>query len=122
MPSAKMYNPKLIKLAQSLRRRMTPQERHLWYDALKDCEFKFRRQQVIGNYIADFYCAKAKLVVELDGRGHSLPDRESYDFERDLYFESLGIKVLRFKNSAINENFSQICDIIYSELLERAKQ
>ena len=66
----KTYNPQLTPLAQKLRREMTKEERHLWYDFLKDLPATFNRQKVIGNYIADFYCASSKLVIELDGSQH----------------------------------------------------
>ena len=69
-------NKKLINIARTLRKNQTKEEKHLWYDFLSNYNIKFRRQQVIGSYVADFYCDKIKLVVELDGFGHSLKNKK----------------------------------------------
>ncbi len=102
-------NPKLKHNAQNLRKAMTKEERHLWYDFLKNLNVTIHRQKVIGNYIADFYCASKKLVIELDG-GHHYDDKEIiYDNERTAYFKSIGISVIRYTNTEINKNFEQVC-------------
>ena len=75
----KPYNHANIPLAKELRKNMTPWERKLWYDFLRNYPIRFQRQKAIGNYIADFYYAKARLIIELDGGGHYTEDR----FEKD---------------------------------------
>ena len=102
--------------ARTLRRSMTKEERHLWYDFLRYCTPRFRRQEIIGNYIADFFCHKAKLVVELDGSQHMEPHIVAYDAQRTIYFQSTGITVLRFFNSDISTNFEGVCQTILTSL------
>lgn len=99
----------LLKNAKNLRKNMTKEERHLWYDFLNSYEVRFRRQQIIGNYIVDFYCDKVKLVVELDGSQHFEKDGQEYDLTRTEYLNSLGITVIRFSNLEISRNFEGIC-------------
>jgi len=91
---------------------MTPEERHLWYDFLKAYPVQFNRQKVIGNYIIDFYCDQAKLVVELDGSQHYERQGQEYDVERTAFLESLGLKVLRFTNIDVQRNFQGVCEEI----------
>ena len=93
---------------------MTEEERKLWYLFLKDFPIRFLRQKVIGNYIVDFYCAQAKLVIELDGSQHYEEKGECQDKERDEYLNALGVKVLRFSNYELNKNFQIICEHIYN--------
>ena len=95
---------------------MTPQERHLWYDFLRSHEMKFYRQRPIGQYIADFYCSKAKLVVELDGSQHFMPEGILHDAARTEAIHKYGVRVLRFSNADINENFSGVCEYINAVL------
>ena len=109
-------NQKNLSRARSLRRNMTPQERHLWYDFLRFCRPRFRRQELIGSYIADFFCYEAKLVVEIDGSQHFSPETVAYDNGRTAYFRSLGIRVLRVDNGQVNRNFSGVCTYILSEM------
>ena len=107
-------NPKLTGRAQQLRKNMTREERHLWYDFLKQLPVTFNRQKVIGRYIVDFYCAEAKLVIELDGSQHFEDAGAEADRERDEYLKSMGLMVLRYPNSAIWGNFAGVCeDILY---------
>ncbi len=105
-------NGKLTKLSQTLRKNMTRQERKLWYDFLSAYPVRFRRQVVIGNYIVDFYCHQAKLVVELDGSQHYSVDGQLSDENRTAYLQSLGLQVLRFSNLDINENLQGVCQRI----------
>ena len=105
-------NPKLTPFAQKLRREMTKEERHLWYDFLKDLPVTFHRQKVIGNYIADFYCASSKLIIELDGSQHYEDKGIQSDKKRDAYFSTLGIRVLRYSNEDIKRNFNGVCEDI----------
>ena len=102
-------NDKLTSLSKALRRNMTPEEKHLWYDFLRKMPFRFRRQEIIGNYIADFYCHRAKVVVELDGTQHYTAEGLAADQMRTGYMETVGIFVLRFTNAQIQENFRGVC-------------
>ncbi len=105
-------NPNLKHYAQKNRRNMTKEENLLWYQFLKYYPLRFRRQYVIGNYITDFYCHKAKLVVELDGSQHYNPKEQEKDAARTQYLESLGISVLRFSNSDVLQRFHSVCEMI----------
>ena len=102
-------NPKLTKNSQTLRKNMTKEERHLWYDFLKGQAVIFNRQKVIGDYIVDFYCASAKLVIELDGSQHYEEKGIANDIERDKYLNGLGLTVLRYSNYDVNTNFEGVC-------------
>ena len=95
---------------------MTPQERHLWYDYLKTCPAQFRRQKQFGPYIVDFYCASARLVIELDGSQHYEEDAVAADRERDDYLASLGLQVLRYSNADIDRSFDAVCEDIHKHL------
>ena len=88
---------------------MTKEEKHLWYDFLCNYPVRFRRQEIIGNYVADFYCDKAKLVVELDGSQHYAQEGLRDDAVRTTYFRDLGIDVIRFSNLDIKRNFEGVC-------------
>ena len=91
---------------------MTKEERHLWYDFLKLQPITFNRQKVIGKYIADFYCAEKKLIIELDGSQHYMDEGQQADKERDMYFTSLGLTVLRYSNRQIHTQFDRVCNDI----------
>ncbi len=106
------YNEQLIPRAKQLRKDMTKEERRLWYDYLRAYPVKFSRQKVMGNYIVDFYCAEAKLVIELDGSQHYEPDAAKKDAERTAFLEQYGLRVLRFANNEVNENFRGVCEYI----------
>ena len=105
-------NPNLKPYAQKLRREMTKEERHLWYDYLKSLPVTVKRQKVIGPYIVDFYIAEAKLVIELDGSQHFEEEGIAADQERDRYLSELGLRVLRYSNLDINRNFRGVCEDI----------
>ena len=105
-------NRDLISNARSLRREMTKEERHLWYDYLRCYPVKFRRQAVMGIYIVDFYCAQAKLVIELDGSQHFEPQNQYADRVRTKYLEKFGVTVLRVANNEITRNFRGVCEYI----------
>ena len=98
---------------------MTPWERKLWYCYLNKYPVRFQRQKPIGNYIADFYCAKASLIVELDGGGHYYPNMEMKDAERTIQLERYGLKVIRFCNRDVDENFRGVCEAIDKEVSSR---
>ena len=114
----KTKNEKLTPYAQKLRREMTDEENHLYYDFLKKLPVTVNRQKVIGYYIADFYIACAKLVIELDGMQHY--ENKDYDERRDKYLSDLGIKVLRYSNVIFNEKFEGVCRDIVNNINERS--
>ena len=116
------HNKQLVPLARQLRREMTMEERRLWYDFLRTYPVRFLRQRVIGNYIADFYCAQAKLVIELDGSQHYEADAAQKDAERTAFLEQYGLRVLRFANNEVNENFSGVCEYIDLAVKQTAGQ
>ena len=106
------YDKKNVPLARQLRKNMTPWENKLWYQFLRTYTPRFQRQKPIGSYIADFYCAKARLIVELDGSGHYTPDRQQADAHRTEFFAKNQISVLRFTNLDIDRRFDGICQTI----------
>ena len=108
------YNKDLIGFAKSLRKDMTKEERHLWYDFLRNYPVKFYRQKVLGKYIADFYCSKAKLVIELDGSQHFEETGLEKDRERDEFLKEYDLQVIRIPNNEVNQNFSGVCEYIDS--------
>ncbi len=105
-------NPGLVNYARNLRRNMTKEEKHLWYDFLSTHQLKFTRQKVLGRYIADFYCAAVKLVIEVDGIQHATRDALAHDSERTDFLSGFGVTVLRIPNEAINNRFTEICNHI----------
>lgn len=105
------HNKQLVPLAKQLRKEMTKEERHLWYDFLRGYPIRFSRQKVLGKYIADFYSAKAKLVIELDGSQHYENDNMQ-KILRGRIFEKYGLTVIRIPNNEINENFQGVCEYI----------
>lgn len=111
------YNPKLTDRAKDFRKNMTLAEEKLWTQFLKNYKYRFRAQKQIDNYIADFYCAKLKLIIEIDGKIHNEIDKVEYDLERTKVFESYGLKVIRFKNDDIINNFTNVCRIIKNYVL-----
>jgi very-short-patch-repair endonuclease len=102
------YRHDLTARARELRRDMTDQERRLWYGWLRKLPFRFQRQKPIGNYIADFYCHKAKLVVEIDGWRHFTEDGLDYDEKRTAYFETRGLKVVRYRGAAVDADIEAV--------------
>ena len=108
----KKYNKANITLAKTLRNNMTPWERKLWYEFLRNYPIRFQRQKAIGNFIADFYCAKARLVIELDGGGHYTSEQAEKDKNRTKELENMNLTVLRICNLDIDRNFSGVCEYI----------
>ena len=106
------HNPQIVPTAKMLRKNMTKEERHLWYDFLRDYPIKFTRQKVLGKYIVDFYCAQAKLVIELDGSQHYEPKNIQTDNERTEYLKEYDLQVLRIPNNEITSNFYGVCEYI----------
>ena len=106
------YNRTLVSFAKNLRKEMTKEERHLWYDCLRTHPARFVRQKVLGKYIADFYSARAKLVIELDGSQHYEEQMAKEDAERTAFLEEYGLTVIRIPNHEINKNFRGVCEFI----------
>ena len=98
---------------------MTKQEKHLWYDFLCDYPVKIYRQRIIDNFIVDFYCHKAKLVIEIDGSQHYTPDGKDYDKFRSEILRQRGLYVLRFTNMDVDKNFEGVCYMIDRVVKER---
>ena len=101
---------------------MTDAERKLWYEFLNSYPLRFRRQVTVGTYILDFYCAKAKLAVELDGAQHFTAEGKSHDAKRTLHLESVGIHVIRYKNQDVLNNFGSVCRDIHQTVNHRIAQ
>ena len=102
------YNKKLTSTARNLRKNMTPEEKHLWYDFLKKLPYSVKRQHNIENYIVDFYIAEKKIVIELDGNQHGLPEHYEADKKRDQRLAEWNITVLRYSNDTIRNNFNGV--------------
>ena len=106
------HNKTIVPTAKMLRKNMTREEKHLWFDFLRTYAVRFSRQKVLGKYIADFYCAEAKLVIELDGSQHFTEDGKQYDEERTRFLEGYGLKVVRIPNGEVGRNFRGVCEYI----------
>lgn len=106
------YNGDLIKTARALRKNATPWEKELWYFFLKDYPVRFQRQKVIDNYIVDFFCAKVKLAIELDGGCHYSEKGKKNDSLRDEKLKASGVRIIRFSNLEVDKNFSGVCTVI----------
>ena len=115
------HTPSLTPNARTLRKNMTKEERHLWYDFLRDYPVRFLRQKVIDRYIADFYCSEAKLIIELDGSQHCEPQALEYDRMRTEYLQKQGFLVLRFSNSDVMTQFRAVCETIDTAVKNRVQ-
>ena len=116
------HNSEIVPFAKELRKNMTKEERHLWYDFLKTYPVRFLRQKVLGRYIADFYCAKANVVIELDGSQHYEDEDLVNDKKRTEYLEQYGIKVIRISNLDVLENFEGVCMYIDNAVKQSLSQ
>ena len=116
------HNKQLVPFAKQLRKEMTKEERHLWYDYLRTYSIRFSRQKVLGKYIADFYCAEAKLVIELDGSQHFENRNIERDTQRTTFLEGYGLKVIRIPNNEVNRNFRGVCEYIDSAVKQSLSQ
>lgn len=114
-----MEQKELRQRSQELRKNMTKEERHLWYDFLKTYPVQFKRQYSIGPYFADFYCYKAKIIVELDGSQHCEPKAMEYDRKRTAYLQKQGFLVLRFSNVDVITQFRAVCETIDTAINNR---
>ena len=106
------HNKQLVPFAKQLRKEMTKEERHLWYDFLRTYPIRFSRQKILGKYIADFYSAKAKIVIELDGSQHFEDKGLEKDIARTEFLEEYGLIVIRIPNNEISRNFRGVCEYI----------
>ena len=106
------HNKDLVSLGKTLRKNMTSEERHLWYDFLRGYPVRFSRQKVLGKYIVDFYCPGAKLVVELDGSQHYEELSAEKDLSRTEFLQQYGLTVIRISNKDVNQNFRGVCEYI----------
>ena len=106
------YNKKNVVLAKNLRNNATPEENHLWYDFLSKYTPRFQRQKVIDNFIADFYCHRAKLVIEIDGSQHRTNEGKVRDEFRTEILEGYNLKIIRFTNQQVQNEFYNICEYI----------
>ena len=113
------HNPAMTSNARKLRKEMTKEERHLWYDFLKDYPIRFLRQKVIDNYIVDFYCSKARLIIELDGSQHYEKKGLNYDQIRTENLQERNLLVIRIPNNEVMRNFSGVCEYIDSCVKQR---
>lgn len=116
------YNHKNIILARNLRKNATPEENNLWYDFLSSYSIRFQRQKSIDNFISDFYCHDAKLIIEIDGAQHFTPEGKHRDSLRTEVLEKYGLKVIRFTNSDIRDNFDGVCKFIEKIIKEQIQK
>ena len=112
-------NNALTPLSRTLRKNATKEENLLWYRFLRKYPVRFHRQYVVGNYIVDFYCHKAQLVIELDGSQHYDPHAQQKDAERTAYLNASGLQVLRFSNLDILQRFPSVCEAIHLAVNQR---
>ena len=113
------YKRELIPFAKKLRANMTPQERRLWYCFLREYPIRFQRQKAIKSFIADFYCHKARLIIEIDGSQHYTEEGIAYDRERTDILKEFNLEVIRFSNSDIDDNFEGVCRMIDNQISQK---
>ncbi len=116
------HNKQLVPLARQLRKELTKEERRLWYDYLRSYPVRFLRQKVLGKYIVDFYCAEAKLVLELDGSQHYEGRNIESDAQRTVFLEGYGLNVIRIPNNEVNQNFPGVCEYIDTAVKQSLSQ
>jgi len=110
------YNRQLVETAKELRKNMTPAEKRLWSGYLRTFKFRILRQKPINNFIVDFFCAQLKLVIEVDGESHFTDEGKDYDWERTQILEGYGLKVLRFSNDEVLQDWEGVCRRIEEEI------
>ena len=106
------YNPDLVERAREMRKNPTAAEKRLWGEFLRNFKYRVLRQRSIDNFIVDFYCAKLKLVIEVDGDSHFTEEAQEYDAHRTQILEGYGLRVLRFTNAEVLQNFEAVCEVI----------
>ena len=114
--------PSLLQHSKELRKNMTPEERLLWFNCLREFPIRIRRQEILCGYIADFYCSKARLIIELDGEQHARPEDRIKDEIRTKKIESQGYKVIRIPNREVWQNLAGVKDYIYQEIMKRVEE
>ena len=112
----------LVDRARLMRKNPTPEENKMWHILLKNLKPRFFRQRIIGDYIVDFYCPKLKLIIEIDGEQHYLPENQEYEQKRTEFLEKSGYKILRFYNSDINRKIKNVEYTLTGVCKERAKE
>jgi len=112
-------NNKMLPVARRLRREMTLSEQHLWFRFLRSYPVKIYKQRIIESFVVDFYCAEARLVIELDGSQHYTEQGKAYDEERSQILREYGLKVLRFSNREVEQQFDVVCEKIHQEVQTR---
>ena len=115
------HNAELTQRAKILRKNMTKEERHLWYDFLREYPLRFLRQKVIDRYIVDFYCPKLNLIIEVDGWQHEILKKE-YDDKRTEYLKNVGFSVLRIDNQDVNYDFNYVGAVIRKTCKQKAEE
>ena len=118
----KKHNHHLTPIAKKLRREMTSSERKLWFNFLRRFPVRVLRQKIIGDYVVDFYCAKAKLMIEIDGGYHDEGMQRKSDAVREAALRGAGLDVLRFSNEEVKEDFDGVCQRINAVILEGVKK
>ena len=118
-PNIVPKNGDMLPRARELRREMTPQEKKLWYQFLRHYPVKIYKQRIIESFIADFYCSRAQLVIELDGAQHTTEQGLLYDRERSSVFSQYGLEVLRFSNHEVDFQFEAVCERIHQVIQSR---
>jgi len=113
------YRLRLKSSSRELRRNPPPAERKLWYEFLRDLPEKFTRQKPLGPYIADFYCSAHRLVIEIDGESHFNAPAACYDGRRTAMMEALGLRILRFTNAEVMQQFEGVCQRMEKALAEK---
>ena len=116
------HNKQLIPFAKQLRKEMTKEERHLWYDFLRSYPVRFSRQKVLGKYIVDFYSAEAKIVIELDGSQHYETDALQKDADRTVFLQGYGLTIIRIPNNEVSRNFCGVCEYIDAAVKQSLSQ
>ena len=116
----RIRNAKLTNISKALRRQMTKEEKHLWYDFLKLLPTTCHRQKIIDCFVVDFYCAEARLVIEIDGSGHHTAEARQADDRRDAKLKGMGYTVLRYSNTDIQKKFDAVCADILQHIQARA--
>lgn len=119
MPFDSQRTPALLSRAKRLRKKMTREECRLWFGCLKDFPIPIRRQEILGGFIVDFYCSRARLVIELDGEQHARLQGKRYDARRTQKIEAMGYKVIRIPNREVWRNFAGVQQYIYQEIMKR---
>ena len=115
------HNKSLVPIARNLRKHMTKEEKRIWYDFLREHPLRFTRQKIIGLYIADFYSAKLKMIIEIDGSQHQTQQERIKDEARTTYFQRFGLSVLRISNDDINTNFDAVCSFLETQFAKHQK-